>query len=114
MRWAIASAVVAISSAAPPAAQADSIAILGQGSLSCLNWTQVRNAPLATADAKMDRAGEEAWVIGFLSGAGAYAKGKNPLRGLEAVDILTSIDDYCAAHPQERMVNAAIAFMDSH
>ena len=114
MPLAIANAVFAISTATPPAAQAETIAILGQASLSCLNGTEVRNAPMSTADAKLDRAGEEAWVIGFLSGAGAYSKGRNPLRGMEAIDILTSIDDSCAVHPHEPMVSAAVAFMDRH
>ena len=62
----------------------------------------------------MDRAGEESWVVGFLSGAGAYAKGRNPLHELEAIDILTYVDDFCTAHPDQQMVAAAIAFMDSH
>ena len=64
-----------------------------------------------TGDAQMERAGVEAWVIGFLSGASAYGN-KNAIKGMIATDILSYVDDYCTAHSKGNMVNAATAFID--
>ena len=84
--------------------------MMGQGLQSCATWTQKRNAAMTEAG-KMERAGAEAWVAGFLSAAGWYAQAKNPLLNVQMVEVLDSIDKYCIAHPDDPMVRAAVAFV---
>src|ERR1700678_2711769 len=75
-RKVVASALLGILSIAAPVVHADGVTMMGQGLQSCATWTQKRNAAMTEAG-KMERAGAEAWVAGFLSAAGWYAQAKN-------------------------------------
>jgi hypothetical protein len=82
---------------------------LGQGTASCTNWIAARRTQRA-----FDL---EQWILGFLSGVGFDAvDGTDPLRLLGTNVVFVWIDNYCLAHPLERITSAAAAFVnrDSH
>jgi hypothetical protein len=79
----------------------------GLGVLSCGTWT----------DARRDRQafGYEQWVLGFLSGIGYTGwMNYNPLNGLDANAVLAWIDNFCQAHPLDRISTAASLFVFEH
>jgi hypothetical protein len=97
----IALAVALISSA-----KASDYAIAGGGLSLCGAWTTARRDRQAI--------GFEEWVAGFLSGFGDLAASvpipeMDPLRGLNTQTVRAWVDNYCQAHPLERIVQAAEA-----
>ena len=110
---AIANALAVIWSLEGPSVRANEPSMIGQGLLSCATWTQKRDSS-TTETERVERAGEEAWVAGFLSGAGEYTQGMNSLEHSDINRVLDYIDNYCKAHPDEQMVRAAMAFVASH
>jgi hypothetical protein len=97
----IAFAVALISSA-----KASDYAIAGGGLSLCGAWTTARRDGQAI--------GFEEWIAGFLSGFGDLAASvpipeMDPLRGLNTQTVRAWVDNYCQAHPLERIVQAAEA-----
>jgi hypothetical protein len=87
-------------------AEASNYAIAGGGLSSCAAWTAARRDRRAI--------GFEEWVTGFLSGFGDIAASvpipeMDPLRGLNTQTVWAWVDDYCHAHPLEKIVDAAEA-----
>jgi hypothetical protein len=83
-------------------------AVLGQGYLSCGNWTAWRRENLAL--------GPEQWVLGFLSGTGNMGGplGIDPLNEVDAEGVWGWVDNYCRSHPLEKIAVAAVAFSHEH
>jgi hypothetical protein len=90
-------------------------AVYGHGNGSCGQWVQDKvNAS--------DRDADLAWVLGFLSGAGAVASSLKDdlgtklnvreLRRTDAPAVTLWMDQYCAAHPLSRIVDASYKLMD--
>jgi hypothetical protein len=98
--------------------QAQAYNVMGRGLDSCGAWiTHRRDVKVgAPITANSEIADEETnWVVGFLSGVGFMGRGNvNPLDGMDAEGILAWIDNYCRAHPIERIVEAAGAFFYAH
>ncbi len=84
--------------------------LIGVGTNSCGAWTSDRSSQfphLAIA--------EEQWVLGFLSGMGFEASGKDdPLNGVDAQGVWAWLDNYCHANPLEPISRAAAAFSFVH
>jgi hypothetical protein len=88
------------------AGAAEQVDIIGAGNASC---------GLRTAARRDRHAGyAEAWVLGFLSAVGVTSSDKNPLRGVDAEAVWAWIDNYCRAHPLERLVESTEAFIIAH
>lgn len=83
--------------------------LLGPGGASCGTW--VADQRTAPSMYHLD----EAWVLGFLSGAGDIGgPDLDPLRGLDAAAVAAWIDNYCQSHPLKKIVDAAAAFVAAH
>ena len=80
--------------------------IAGLGNAPCEAWTAVRHG-----QHKMDF---EQWILGFLSGAGFAAHDKNPLHGRNPDAVWAWIDNYCTAHPLNRIADGGAAFVLDH
>lgn len=81
--------------------------IMGSGIASCGTWTAQRRARQSDTF--------EQWVVGFLAGVGWVGdKGDDPLRGLDAQAVLAWMDNYCQAHPLERIAKATSTFALDH
>ena len=54
----------------------------------------------------------EQWVVGFLSGIGyeGIGQGDDRLAGVGANGVWTWVDNYCRAHPLDRIVTASKVF----
>ena len=50
----------------------------------------------------------EQWVAGFLSGMAVKQSGSDFLNGLDAEAVFGWLDNYCSAHPLERISNAPL------
>jgi hypothetical protein len=80
--------------------------LLGPGGSSCGSWT---------AHGRTRDWFQLSWVLGFLSGIGyADAPRHDPLRGVDAEGVAGWLDNYCQAHPLQKLVDAAKAFVDEH
>jgi len=79
---------------------------MGLGGGSCGLWTAARRIR-SSADF-------EQWVLGYLSGVGAVALNLDPLNRVDAFGVWAWIDNYCQAHPIERVTDAAKAFANAH
>jgi hypothetical protein len=85
------------------------VAVAGFGMRSCGTWTAVRHDGTAL--------GHEQWILGFLSAVGYtnfLRDQMNPLEGTDADGVWAWIDNYCQAHPLDRIINAADAFSRAH
>jgi hypothetical protein len=84
--------------------------MIGAGMDSCGTWTADRRNP-RSSDAQQD----QQWVLGFLSGIGYQGDiNLNPLNGMDANGVLAWIDNYCQAHPIDKIKEAAAMFRFAH
>lgn len=105
----IAALVFAIGLAFVPT-PADAYQILGAGALSCGGWTAARQSRDLSFAGSL-----ESWVLGFLSGIGYMGSDDvDPMRGLDNYAVAGWIDNYCGAHPLEKIVDAARALYRAH
>jgi hypothetical protein len=81
---------------------------IGLGTLSCGRWTTERQDRKAFA--------LEQWIFGFLSGVGFVGAPSetNPLNGTDAYAVLAWMDNYCRAHPLDRIMAAGGKFVLEH
>jgi hypothetical protein len=99
--------VTAVLMAGAAEARAQKSSLMGQGSLTCGTWTAWRRDGLAL--------GPQQWVLGFLSGIGVMGESDlNPLNDVDADSVFGWIDSYCQAHPSEKVMRAAAAFIGEH
>jgi hypothetical protein len=86
----------------------------GAGNLSCGRWSAQRSDGLHSAGTNLPDGSHyltESWVAGFLSGMGYAGKqGGEPFHGVDNDGIFAWIDNYCRAHPIERLAEAVKAF----
>jgi hypothetical protein len=80
--------------------------LLGDGSISCEAWTQEREANSARSSLMT------VWVLGFVSATNVTVVGNgNPDfladTNVEIRAIVGHVDDFCQAHPDQRIVDAA-------
>ncbi len=87
------------------------VTVLGFPNTSCGAWVTYRGG-----NARVQAFYLELWVLGFLSGIGYAGSGSglNPLNGVDADGVSAWIDNYCQAHPLDRIVEAATAFVKAH
>jgi hypothetical protein len=84
--------------------------MIGAGASSCGRWVADRSGQNL-----YDKVSDEQWVVGFLSGVGYESSGPdNPLNDIDADGVLAWIDNYCRAHPLDRISKAAGAFTFAH
>ena len=103
-KWAAAFVFCAIVALAPVSSNA--FTLMGWGTASCADWTAAR---------KEDNADyHEQWVLGFLSGVGAAAKGSDPLHDIDAAGVWAWVDKYCTSNPLHAVSLAATAFAREH
>jgi hypothetical protein len=80
--------------------------LIGSESISCGAWLAAR------------RQGQgcfaKQWVLGFLSGVGAFNEEMDPLDGVDADEVWAWMDNYCHANPLDRISTAAMAFVRAH
>jgi hypothetical protein len=94
---------VVLLSLSPAHSQAD-VLLLGKGiGSSCGTWTKERK----TQDWLF--AGD--WVLGFMSGA-ASALNRDLLLGLDSNAVLGWVDNYCRAHPLDKVAEAATRLLE--
>lgn len=77
--------------------------IYGLGLDSCGKWTQEHRAESDWANA------QSSWLTGWVSGIGYATNGR--LRHVDGAGIVAFVDSYCAAHPLERVADAAKALV---
>jgi hypothetical protein len=89
-------------------ANAQGVAIIGEGLQSCGAWTTAR-----TNQSDSEKA---AWVLGYLSGIGFSGSqlGLAPLHDMDGETVLAWIDTYCRTHPASLIANAGGAFVQAH
>jgi hypothetical protein len=79
--------------------------VLGQGNESCGTWSVDRQSGQGF--------GEEAWVLGSLSGqdsAAAFVSKKTVTVNTDSNGVFGWIDNYCKINPTDTIASAAIAF----
>jgi hypothetical protein len=77
--------------------------ILGSGYRSCGNWTSER-------EGKTERSYEFAqWILGYITAVNIYVLqyDDDVTKGADNAELLVWIDDYCRAHPLDRIEDAA-------
>jgi hypothetical protein len=79
--------------------------MIGLGGNSCGSWTASRRGNAAELS--------QQWVLGFLSGLGWEGR-NDPLANMDANGVWAWIDNYCSAHPIEKIADAAGAFFTVH
>jgi hypothetical protein len=83
--------------------------VIGEGLDSCGTWVAERNDAYFGLKAQ--------WVLGFLSGMNmranvdGVATTSDPIKQLDYQAALVWMDNYCKAHPIEKIGNAAAALM---
>src|ERR1700691_2072191 len=82
-----------------------SVTMGGNGNESCGSWTEHHRHGAYTQ-----------WVLGFISGAAwkASSESFDPLAGNVASGGWAWIDNYCATHQIDKIVDAAEEFMSAH
>jgi hypothetical protein len=85
--------------------EAQAAHMVGLGGNSCGSWTASRRVTSAALS--------EQWILGFLSGLGWEGK-NDPLVNMDAKGVWAWIDNYCSAHPIEKIADAAGAFFTVH
>jgi hypothetical protein len=100
---AMAMLVSANSSAQPVPHRAD---IMGPGTISCGKWIEQRR------EAGVVMYGSEDWVLGFLSGYNEYSSTDGRLTSdTDADGAMTWLDNYCQAHPLDKLATATTALV---
>lgn len=77
----------------------------------CRIWTQGRT------QADVAQGARQAWVLGFVTAANAYTQNHgdsdgNLSKGTDTEGLYAWIDNYCAAHPLNRLSTASTALMN--
>ena len=92
------------------ATDAKAFLAIGNGTGSCGAWTADRRRPMGLV-----AQAEEQWILGFLSGVGYESQDTiDPLNNVDAEAVWAWMDNYCLAHPLERIMQAAEAFVIEH
>jgi hypothetical protein len=94
----------------------DTFAVTGVGQFSCGHWLENKpTRPIgeyASADNILGVMDTQ-WVLGFLSAFNRYGDGSgNVMQGTDNSGIYAWIDNYCAAHPLDSIVKAAMALVE--
>jgi hypothetical protein len=83
-------------------------AVLGQGNILCVSWTESRgnDNPLAAT--------RTAWVLGFVTAFNQYgSKPEGDVSGGKDSEVLMArIDAHCKQHPLDNLYHAAAALID--
>jgi hypothetical protein len=88
-------------------AQTEGAIAVGVGSASCGTWLTARRDRQAAA--------YEQWVVGFLSGVGAYGSAQqNPLHGVDEESVWAWIDNFCRGNPLKLIIETTTAFVAAH
>ena len=96
--------LIAASPANPPKPSSFSFTILGEGNTSCGRWADLRRgSPVGPP--------EGAWVLGFITAIShnSASHGVDITQGIDAWGAMHWIDNYCAAHPLDKIETAATA-----
>lgn len=102
--------VLIVTLAIPLQALASDLAVYGPGNMPCTGWLYGREQTSPHNTARILTEGAEMWVLGYLSAANVYELHFAPAGPLTANSIFAWIDDYCRAHPDDR-INVAIQAM---
>jgi hypothetical protein len=109
---------VALAAVISVARRADAYTVVGSGTGSCGAWAAHHRAFYPGApptDDAQSFLGDMQWVFGFLSGIGfSSVNGDDPAAGVEGERIIAWIDNYCQAHPLDKLRQAAAAFDTAH
>jgi hypothetical protein len=112
MRWGILVAAVALFCSAVAVAQAPvgrTVAVLGEGNISCGQWLKARQLAADGATILMTgRFAAEAWVLGYVSAFNGYGLtvSKNVAEGTDVEGIFAWIDQFCRKQPLENVLDA--------
>lgn len=91
---------------APPTS-GQSVQFLGAGArATCGQWLEDRKSG--------NYFGIGNWVLGYLSGVASASRSLNPLNGLDSDAVSYWFDNYCRAHPIEKLTRAIDAFVREH
>jgi len=92
----------------PLSAEAKTITVRGEGYASCNMWTQEHTVRSRRQPV------QDSWILGYVNAAASMLE----LPEVEDVsapfhnaDLITWIDDYCSAHPDDPLIRAADALM---
>jgi hypothetical protein len=77
------------------------VTVFGAGSASCGSWTAE----------PAYRQGRQSWVAGFVTGHNFYAPGDTAVAPPDGKAMFVWMDRYCAEHPLDSIVNAALALV---
>lgn len=95
---------VAVMSASP--AIAETVNTSGAGGISCGKWTASRVSPMAPEKMMV-----VSWVQGFLSSL-SLSTNRDLLGGRDFEALLGYVDNYCRAHPLDRIADATVSLAD--
>lgn len=89
---------------------ADTFSYLGMGQYSCGTWTKDRREKSILATLYQQ------WIVGFLSGVASVGSqfGISPLENTDTDGVWAWIDNYCATHPLDKIIDAGQAFVRAH
>jgi hypothetical protein len=79
------------------------VAVLGAGNVECGRLTLESQQPI--------RSLRQEWVLGFISAYKWYHH-EEDLKPEDAAAAFTWVDTYCAAHPLDRVITAAVKLLD--
>ena len=74
--------------------------VYGVGTVSCGKWVAEKEQG-TSASHKLS------WVLGYVTGVGSFSDDKFSLKKTDSAGITLWIDQYCAQHPLEDIVDAA-------
>ena len=80
------------------------LAVYGVGSQSCGVWTKDASSPYGAV--------RRSWVLGFVSAYNFYAPGDTAVLPADNAAMTVWMDNYCASHPLESIVNASLRLVD--
>jgi hypothetical protein len=82
----------------------------GPGDKSCGAWSQARR------DGDARSIAYQVWFLGFVSGVSVTLtlgqKSPDFLKNMDAPGLIAWVDKYCAAHPLDKLLTAAIELID--
>ncbi len=91
-------------------AHADSLAVYGSGNEPCTGWLYGREQAAPSPEVFQLTFAAEMWVLGYLSAANVYELRLAPDKTPTGDSFFLWIDNYCRAHPDDRL-NEAIRAM---
>jgi hypothetical protein len=82
--------------------------VLGSGNTGCSSWTRERNL------AAGNWGGMGGWIDGYLSAVNEFVwPSANISEGKSTDQLFSFVDKFCRMHPQNTVVDAAVALRDS-